>query len=319
MANTPSPAPAANQTARVADAAPTNWVDQYAPAPTLPYLRLARADRPIGVWLLLLPCWWSSALAALAAGNAYPNPWHLVLFAIGATVMRAAGCVYNDIVDRDIDAKVARTRNRPLASGAVSTLSAAVFMVALSFIGLAVLVQFNTFAILVGIASLAVVAIYPFMKRISNWPQAVLGLAFSWGALMGWAGVFGALGLPALLLYAAAVAWVVGYDTIYAHQDREDDALIGLGSTALRFGDATPRWLTGIYAAVLVLLASAGLLAGGGVLWLACLVPGAAHLAWQVRTLDVDDGDNCLRRFKSNRDFGLLIFAGLSLCAFVNA
>ena len=221
---------------RVSDAPPSNWVDRHAPDFAKPYLRLMRADRPIGTWLLLWPCWWSAALAWKAAGTRIPDLWLLLLFAIGATVMRGAGCVYNDIADRDFDAQVARTRSRPIPSGQVSITQAAIFMVALCLIGLAVLLQFNRFAIILGMASLGIVALYPFMKRITYWPQTVLGLAFSWGALMGWAEVFGRLDAPALLLYAASIAWTVGYDTIYAHQDKEDDALVGLKSTALKFG-----------------------------------------------------------------------------------
>ena len=186
-----------------------------------------------------MPCWWSAGLAAIAAGHPYPNPWHVVLFFVGAFVMRGAGCTWNDILDRDLDAKVARTRSRPIPSGQVSVKAAAVFLVVQALIGLAVLLQFNRFTILVGIASLGVVAIYPLMKRIIWWPQIVLGLAFSWGALMGWAAVFGRLDAPALLLYAGSIAWVIGYDTIYAHQDREDDALIGVKSTARLFGART--------------------------------------------------------------------------------
>ncbi len=275
------------------------------------YVQLMRADRPIGVWLLLWPCWWSTALAGLTEGRWYPNPWFLALFAIGAFVMRAAGCVYNDIADRHYDAHVARTRDRPIASGRVSVMAAAVLMVALSFCGLAVLLQFNNFAIITGMSSLGVVAIYPFMKRVTYWPQAVLGLAFSWGALMGWAATFGRLDLPALLLYAAAVVWTIAYDTIYAHQDKEDDALIGLKSTALRFGAATKSWLTGFFAVALAALATAGLMAGAGAFFFIGLGAAALHAAWQITTLDIDDAANCLRRFRSNHEFGAIVFFGI--------
>ncbi len=297
------------------DAAKANWVDTLAPAVARPYLKLARIDRPIGWWLLLLPCWWSAGLAAVAGPAMLPNLWHCALFFIGAVVMRGAGCTYNDIIDRDIDAQVARTRGRPIASGAISARNAAIFMVVLSFIGLGVLVQFNLFAIGLGICSLAVVAAYPFMKRITHWPQAVLGLAFSWGALMGWAGAFGTLDWPAIALYAGAVLWVVGYDTIYAHQDREDDAMIGMKSTALKFGAATPKWLTGFFGLSWLLTVGAGLMAGAGVVFIVAMLPAAAHLAWQIITLDVDDADNCLTRFKSNRDYGLMVFAAFVLTA----
>src|SRR6201991_587721 len=224
--------------ARVADST-GNWVDTRAPSWSRPYLRLARYDRPIGSWLLLLPCWWSAALAAGVAGDVRGLPLFVALFFVGAFVMRGAGCTWNDITDRDLDALVERTRSRPIPAGQVSVPRAAAFLVALALIGLAVLLQFNRFAVATGIASLAIVAIYPFMKRITWWPQTVLGLAFSWGALMGWAETFGRLDWPAMTLYAAAIAWTIGYDTIYAHQDKEDDAIVGLKSTALRFGPRT--------------------------------------------------------------------------------
>src|SRR5262245_6657999 len=229
--------------ARIADAPAGNWVDRYAPAEWRPYLKLARFDRPIGAWLLLFPCWWSLALAELQLGRLYPSPWSLILFAIGAFVMRGAGCTYNDIVDRDYDARVSRTAARPIPSGQVSVARAALFAVCLSLVGFLVLVQFNTFTIWLGVASLGFVAVYPFMKRFTSWPQLVLGLTFKWGALVGWSSVHGSLALPAIALYAGCVLWTIGYDTIYAHQDKEDDALLGLKSTALRFGDATQIWL----------------------------------------------------------------------------
>src|SRR5215831_4999736 len=232
---------------RVADST-GNWVDRQAPAWARPYLRLARLDRPIGSWLLLIPCWWSSGLAAIAAHERGPRLTHLVLFFIGAFAMRGAGCTWNDIVDRDLDRRVERTRSRPIPSGQVSVAQAAVFLVAQALVGLFVLLQFNVFAIATGIASLAIVAAYPFMKRITYWPQIVLGLAFSWGALMGWAAAFGRLNLPAFVLYAGSIAWVISYDTIYAHQDREDDLMIGIKSTALLFGANTQPILAVFYA-----------------------------------------------------------------------
>jgi len=296
----------------VADAPRGNWVDTWAPAVTRPYLRMIRADRPIGMWLLLWPCWWSTALAAVAAGDRVPNLWYLALFAIGAFVMRGAGCVYNDVVDKDIDGAVARTRSRPLPSGQVRETAAKAFMIGLSLVGFLVLIQFNPFTIALGVVSLAIVAAYPFMKRITYWPQAVLGLAFSWGALMGWAAVFGRLDAPAALLYAGCIAWTIGYDTIYAHQDKEDDALIGLKSTALRFEDRARPFLTIFYGLALAGILSAGLMAGGGVVFLAGAALGAAHLVWQVVTLDTDNGDNCLKRFRANRDFGAIIFLALA-------
>jgi 4-hydroxybenzoate polyprenyltransferase len=298
----------------VADAT-GNWVDTLAPLWLRPYLRLARLDRPIGSWLLLIPCWWSSALAAVAAHAWAPSLTHIVLFFIGAFAMRGAGCTWNDIVDRNLDAAVERTRSRPIPSGQVSATQAALFLVLLALIGLAVLITFNRFTIALGIASLAIVAVYPFMKRITYWPQIVLGLAFSWGALMGWAAAFGSLALPPLLLYAGSIAWVIGYDTIYAHQDREDDALIGIKSTALLFGERTKPMLFVFYALAVILLGAAGFFAGGGVVFALGLCVFAAHLMWQIVRLDIADSDNCLAVFKTDRDAGLILFAALLLDA----
>jgi len=303
----------------VADAAPANWVDRYAPAWLLPYLRLARADRPVGFFLLALPCFWSVALAGRSIEAPYPDPWLLLLFAIGAIAMRAAGCTYNDIVDRDIDAQVARTQSRPLPSGQVSVTAAVLFMLALCLVGLAVLLSLNTFSVPLGLGVIPIVALYPFMKRISDWPQAVLGLAFNWGALIGWAAVLGGLNAAPLVLYAGAIAWTIGYDTIYAHQDREDDELIGMKSTALRFGSATKTWLGGFYAVAWSAMVVAGLLSGAGPVFIAGMGLAGAQLAWQVVTLDIDDAENCLRRFRSNRDFGLTVFAAVALDMAVSA
>ena len=298
---------------RVADST-GNWVDGLAPAWSRPYLRLARLDRPIGSWLLLLPCWWSVGLAAVHAGTRV-NLWHVVLFFVGAFAMRGAGCTWNDIVDRDLDARVERTRSRPIPSGQVTVVAAATFLALQALIGLLVLLQFNRFTVYVGFASLAVVAIYPFMKRVTYWPQIVLGLAFSWGALMGWPATFARLDLPAFLLYAGAICWVIGYDTIYAHQDREDDALIGIKSTALLFGARTKPMLAVFYGPAVALIASAGWSAGGGWIFALGLLAFAVHLAWQIRRLDIDDPVNCLAVFKSNRDAGLILFAGMVLDA----
>ena len=303
---------------RVADST-GNWVDTLAPSWARPYLRLARADRPIGAWLLLLPCWWSAGLAAIAAGHPYPNPWHVALFFIGAFVMRGAGCTWNDILDRDLDAKVARTRSRPIPSGQVSVKAAAVFLAAQALVGLLVLLQFNRFTVLVGIASLGVVAIYPLMKRIIWWPQIVLGLAFSWGALMGWAAVFSRLDAAALLLYAGSIAWVIGYDTIYAHQDREDDALVGVKSTARLFGARTRLALVGFYTVAVLLIGLSGAAAGAGPVFVVGCIFFGAHLGWQIDRLNVDDPDLCLKLFKSNRDAGLILFAALIGDAFYQA
>ncbi len=304
-----------SDTGRVADST-GNWVDGLAPRWTRPYLRLARFDRPIGSWLLLIPCWWSAGLAAVAARELV-NIRHVILFLIGAFAMRGAGCTWNDIVDRDLDGSVERTRSRPIPSGQVTVQGAAVFLVLQALVGLAVLVQFNRFTIGCGIASLAIVAIYPFMKRVTYWPQIGLGLAFSWGALMGWAAVFGRLDLPAYLLYAGSIAWVIGYDTIYAHQDREDDALIGIKSTALLFRERTKPMLSVCYALAVALMALAGRRADAGLVFWLGLAVFAAHLAWQVRRLDIDDPANCLAVFKSNRDAGFLLFGALILDAAV--
>ncbi|MGA7958583.1 MAG: 4-hydroxybenzoate octaprenyltransferase [Xanthobacteraceae bacterium] len=298
----------------VADAT-GNWVDTLAPAWSRPYLRLSRLDRPIGSWLLLIPCWWSAALAAVAAHASAPSVLRLVLFFIGAFAMRGAGCTWNDIVDRDLDKSVERTASRPIPSGQVSVRQAAAFLVLQALVGLAVLLSFNGFTIALGIASLVIVAVYPFMKRITYWPQIVLGLAFSWGALMGWAAAFGRLDLPALLLYAGSISWVIGYDTIYAHQDREDDALIGIKSTALLFGPRTKPMLALFYGVAVVLLGAAGYAAGAGLVFALGLIAFAAHLGWQIARLYIAAPDNCLAVFKSDRDAGLILFAGLLLDA----
>jgi 4-hydroxybenzoate polyprenyltransferase len=295
----------------VPDAPQGNWVDRLAPPSWKPYLRLARFDRPIGAWLLLFPAWWSQALAEVSLGRPYPNLWYLALFCLGAFVMRGAGCTYNDIVDRDYDARVARTAARPIPSGQVTVTQAWLFLAMLCAAGLLVLVQFNWFTIMLGASSLLLIAIYPFMKRITFWPQAVLGLTFKWGALVGWAATTGSLSLAAIVLYAGSVLWTVGYDTIYAHQDTEDDALLGLKSTALRFGAATPRWLVLFYTGAVVLWGAAGILAGAHAAFAVALALAAAQMAWQVVTLDTSNAGNCLARFKSNRLIGWLLFGGL--------
>lgn len=297
--------------ARVADATPRNWVDAWAPAVVRPYLRLARFDRPIGSWLLLFPCWWSLGLAEMASGQHWPNPWYGVLFFVGAFAMRGAGCTWNDIVDRDYDAGVARTRSRPIPSGQVSVRQAYAFMAGLLLAGLAVLVQLNAYTIGLAIASLGLVAVYPFMKRFTYWPQLVLGLTFKWGALVGWAASRGSLEWPAVVLYAGCVLWTLGYDTIYAHQDKDDDIALGLKSSAIRLGEATRPWLAGFYAGAVALWTLAGWLAGGGPALMVGLTLAAAHLAWQVATVDIHDPASCLSRFRANRDVGFIVCAGL--------
>ncbi len=300
---------------RVSDAT-GNWVDGFAPPFTRPYLRLARLDRPIGSWLLLMPCWWSVGLAGMHEGR-FPSVWHIVLFFIGAFAMRGAGCTWNDLVDRNLDGLVDRTRSRPIPSKQVTIAQATAFMLAQALVGLLVLIQFNRFTVVTGLASLLVVVVYPFMKRITYWPQIFLGLAFSWGALMGWPAAFGRLDLPALVLYAGSICWVIGYDTIYAHQDREDDLLIGIKSTALLFGERTAPMLASFYACAVVLIAAAGLMAGGRLIFTLGLIAFAAHLAWQVTRLDIDDPAHCLGLFKSNRDAGLILFGAMLIDAAV--
>ncbi len=305
------------ETTKIADAAPASWVD-HLPAALIPYAQLMRLDRPIGWWLLLLPCWWGLALAQIAAGGGLPDLWKAFLFLIGAIVMRGAGCTLNDIVDRDIDDKVERTRLRPLPAGLISLRSAFLFLGAQLLVGLAILLQFNHLTIITAIASLAIVAIYPFMKRITYWPQVVLGLAFNWGALLGWTSVHNGISLAPILLYVGGISWTLAYDTIYAHQDKDDDALIGVKSTALRFGDATIYWLVLFFGLALVLidvslwLVSAPLFAHVG-------VAGAAiHAAWQVSHFDGNNAQRCLKLFRANRMFGVIILIGLLIGSYIS-
>lgn len=296
-----------------ADALPRSWVDR-APARVQPWLRLMRLDRPIGIELLFLPCVFGLALGATAQNRGFGSLRGielLGLFAIGAVVMRGAGCTYNDIVDRDIDAMVARTRGRPIPSGAVSLRGAWLFTALQCAAGLAVLLQLNLFSIALGAGSLVLVAIYPFMKRITWWPQAWLGLTFNWGALLGFAAQTAHLTLPALLLYAGCFFWTLGYDTIYAHQDQEDDALIGVKSTARLFGQNSPEWIDRFYAFALCLFALA-LVVATAHFWAALLlIPAGLHFFWQTRRLDVNDNVCCLKLFRANRDSGLLIAAAI--------
>jgi 4-hydroxybenzoate polyprenyltransferase len=275
-----------------------------APAGLRPYLRLARLDRPQGTWLLLWPCWWSLILAGAETGL-------FALFALGALVMRAAGCVVNDIADRRIDAQVERTRDRPLASGALTVPQALAFLAVLLLVGLAVLVQLPANAVLLGAVSLVPVAVYPLAKRFTDWPQAVLGLTFNWGALLAWTAATGTLAPPALVLYGACFAWTLGYDTIYAHQDKRDDAAIGVRSSALALGARTRPWIAVFYALAWAGIATAAVLAGLGWAALAFLAPAAVHLAWQVARLAIDDPARCFALFRSNVDLGWLVAAGL--------
>jgi len=306
------------QQGRVADAPSGHWVYRVLPRRQWPYAQLARWDRPIGWQLLMWPCWWSAAMAGVAGAEnplvafaPFPDPWHLVLFLIGAVAMRGAGCTYNDLVDQKIDDQVARTRSRPLPSGQVTRRQAWMFLALQALVGLLVLVQFNLFAVAFGVLSLAVVAIYPFMKRITDWPQLTLGLAFSWGAWMGWAAIYAEIALAPALLYAGSILWTIGYDTIYAHQDKEDDALVGVRSTARLFGDRTKPWLVALYSGTLILFAGAFTAAGVPPLAYAGLIAAGVHMLWQIRILDIDDADQCLKLFKSNTIVGWLVFGGL--------
>ena len=285
----------------------STWVDTRAPRILRPWLKLARADRPIGVWLLMWPCWWATALAS----PEWPSPFLLFLFFVGAAVMRPAGCVINGIMDRDFDARVERTRTRPLASGEISLLGALIFLALLMAVGLLVLVQLDRAAILVGAASLGLVALYPFMKRITHWPQLFLGLAINWGALVGWAAVQGELGLVPLALYAGCVCWTIGYDTIYAHQDKTDDIEIGVKSTALAFGKRTKPLLALFYGLFMIGLIATGLLANLHWIFFAALVPTALHFIWQVTTLEMDTPASCMKRFVSNGQVGVLVFLAI--------
>jgi 4-hydroxybenzoate polyprenyltransferase len=295
------------------DIATDSRIDRWLPAAAMPYARLARLDRPIGTWLLLFPCWWGVGLAwaADATRPVWPALGLVLLFAIGSVVMRGAGCTVNDIVDRDVDGRVARTAGRPLPSGRISLRAAVTVMALLMLIGALVLFSLNRTAIWVGLGSLPLIAAYPFMKRITYWPQAVLGLTFNWGALVGWAAVAGNLAWPALILYGAGIAWTLGYDTIYAHQDKEDDALVGVKSTALLFGDATKAWLVLFYALTVPLMALSGWVAGLAWPYFLALIGVALQFAWQVSTLAIDRPRDCLDKFHSNRWTGWLVFLGL--------
>jgi 4-hydroxybenzoate polyprenyltransferase len=294
-----------------------NVFARHAPAFALPYVQLARLDRPAGWQLLLLPCWQSSLLASVSIG-APPNWLHLFAFLVGAVAMRGAGSTYNDIVDREIDAKVERTRGRPLPSGRVSVAGARVFLVVETLVGLAAALLLPWGALLLAAASLVVVAIYPFAKRYTSWPQAVLGLAFAWGALVGWMAIRGSVGAPALLLYASAICWTIGYDTIYAVQDQRDDPAAGVRSTARLFAGRLKQGVAILYVATVILAAAALASVGvGPAAWLG-LAGLAAHLFWQTRKLAADESV-ALALFRSNRDAGLLLAAGLALDAMIGA
>lgn len=328
----------------VSDALRGSWVHKIIPQSLWPYAQLARWERPIGWQLLMWPCWWSIMLAVLhdvssvqvsqstltnPALNGYipliilPLIISLVLFLLGAVLMRGAGCTYNDLTDEDIDIQVARTRSRPLPSGRVSRKKAWLFLGLQLLLGFIILVTFNVFSIWLGAASLITVAIYPFMKRITWWPQLFLGFAFSWGALMGWAVIFEEISPTSLILYLGCIFWVIGYDTIYAHQDREDDALVGVKSTARLFADKSKVVIAALYAVAILLFAVSFALALPIQNWrfspaFLGLAIGGVHMIWQIKSIDIDDGDQCLHLFKSNTHFGLILFLGLAVSVLLN-
>lgn len=299
----------------LAAAGADNWVDRSAPESARPYLKLMRADRPIGSWLLFWPCVWGIGLGTYgggplvpgAGGALIPDPVLILLFGIGAIVMRGAGCAMNDIADRNIDGLVERTKNRPLPAGDITVLQAVIFMGALCLIGLAILLQLNLFSIVLGASSLVLVATYPFMKRFTYWPQAFLGLTINWGALLGFSAVAGHLQAEAFMAYGAGILWTLGYDTIYAHQDKEDDALIGVKSSALRLGTSTRPFVAACYLGTIGLITATGPMVGMYLPFYILMGVAALHALWQVVALDIDDRDGCLKLFKSNRDLGFLI------------
>lgn len=318
---TDSEIPAPDLGAAVSDAPSDNWVDLYAPAHWRPWLRLSRADRPIGTWLLLLPCWWGIGLAMIAGGPRWFDLWIALACVVGAVLMRGAGCTWNDITDRNIDGSVARTRSRPIPSGQVTVRGAVVWLVAQSLAGLVILLTLGKAAIILGVASLVLVAIYPFAKRFTWWPQVFLGLAFNWGVLLSWAAHTGNIAPAPVLAYLGGIAWTVFYDTIYAHQDLEDDVLIGVKSTARLFGEDSPRWLL-VFAMTAIALVLAGVLASapqglGAVLALTGVAGFALHLCWQLYRFDQHDSAKCLRLFRSNRDAGLILALFLVLAGLV--
>jgi 4-hydroxybenzoate polyprenyltransferase len=317
---------AADTDGKVADAVSGNWVDRLAPPATRPYLRLSRADRPIGTWLLLLPCWWGLMLALASAPSTARlfDAWIFAGCAIGAFLMRGAGCTWNDITDRDLDGAVSRTASRPIPSGQVSVRGALIWMVLQALVSLLILLTFNWTAIALGVASCALVAIYPFAKRFTWWPQIFLGLAFNWGALLAWAAHSGSLSLAPVLLYLGGISWTLFYDTIYAHQDREDDALIGIKSTARLFGENTKGWLRLFLVLTVCLLGMAVIVAvipGDNTLALVIALAGVWamgwHLWWQLVQLDIHDGATCLRLFRSNRNAGLIPVLFFAVAALV--
>ena len=288
-----------------------NWVDKWLPSKLQPYARLARFDRPIGTWLLLFPCWWSLALAIENWQNVGEILWLFFLFGIGAHIMRGAGCCLNDIADRDFDAKVLRTNDRPIPAGTISVNQAIAFMCVLSTMGLLILVQFNNFSILLGVASLLLVAVYPFCKRFTNWPQFILGLTFNWGALLGWAAVKGELDISAVLLYIAGIFWTLGYDTIYALQDKNDDIIIGIKSTPMALGEKTQHYLYVFYGSAIFFMGLSGWFINLSWPFYLGLFCSAFQATWQIQKLRVNDPNDCLTKFKSNRLFSWFFLIGI--------
>ena len=288
-----------------------NWVDKWLPSNARPYARLARFDRPIGTWLLLFPCWWSLALAIEAWQDIMGNLWLFILFGIGAMVMRGAGCCLNDIADRNIDIDVARTKDRPIPAGTISIKQAICFMAMLSTLGLIILLQFNNFAVALGASSLILIVIYPLSKRFTHWPQFILGLTFNWGALLGWAAVHGEIGIPAILLYVGGIFWTLGYDTIYALQDKDDDSTIGIKSTALTLGHNVHGWLYVFYGLAISFFGITGWLIALSWPFYIGLFGAAVQAFWQVRNLVTNEPNNCLNKFQSNRLFSWLFLSGI--------
>ena len=301
-------------TAILPDAAATNWVDRHAPEGLRPWLKLGRFDRPAGIWLLMLPGWQGIALAAAGKGQ-WPNPWLLIAFFVGAALMRAAGCAFNDIVDRDFDAQVSRTAMRPIPAGLISVRQAWAFVIGCCLVSFGILVCLGWLAVGLGVLSLGLVAAYPFMKRITWWPQAWLGLTFNWGALLGYAAATHRLDWSAALLYASGFFWTLGYDTIYAIQDIEDDALVGVKSSARRLGSGVRRGVAIFYSLAAILALIAGWTGGLGFPFYFLWLFYAAHLAWQSFKVKPGDGPLALRLFRSNRDAGLLLAIALALGA----
>ncbi|MEM6781319.1 MAG: 4-hydroxybenzoate octaprenyltransferase [Pseudomonadota bacterium] len=292
------------------------WITKL-PETAQPYAVLMRLDRPIGWWLLLFPGWWSIMLAMSGVTGMFGLEWYIfALFFFGAVMMRGAGCIINDIWDRDLDKQVERTKNRPLASGQINLFQAGALLFVLLFLSLILLLQMQPKAIQLGFLSVILIAAYPYMKRITWWPQAFLGITFNFGALMGWAAVTDMIETPAILLYVSCMLWTIGYDTIYAHQDKDDDALIGVKSTALLFGNRSKFFVFGFYFFAYCFLLAAVMVSGATAVTLSLLSLAGMHLMWQIHKWVPDDPQNSLQIFKSNRDYGFLVLAALMLNSF---